>query len=126
MINCVLQNVPLMNHLISNFFSSYLGINIDLPNISLDNENNFNLELSNIEAQPSMINNMLLDKSNIKITNANIGKLKLQISLKEFFISISHIKIIIMPIKISEKKIEIQKIENKKNNNENKNNNNNE
>ena len=104
MINCVLQNVPLMNHLISNFFSSYLGINIDLPNISLDNENNFNLELSNIEAQPSMINNMLLDKSNIKITNANIGKLKLQISLKEFSVSISQIKIIIMKIKISEKK----------------------
>ena len=125
MINCVLQNIPLMNHLISNFFSSYLGINIDLPNISLDNENNFNLELSNIEAQPSMINNMLLDKSNIKITNANIGKLKLQLSLKEFSIFISQIRIIIMPIKISEKKIEIQKIENKKNNNDNKNNNNN-
>ena len=125
MINSVLQNIPLMNNLISKFFSSYLGINIDLPNISLDNNNNFNLELSNIEAQPSMINNMLLDKSNIKITNANIGKLKLQISLKEFFISISHIKIIIMPIKISEKKIEIQKIENKKNNTENNINNNN-
>ena len=125
MINSVLQNVPLMNHLISNFFSSYLGINIDLPNISLDNENKFNLELSNIEAQPSMINNMLLDKSNIKITNANIGKLKLQISLKEFSVSISQIKIIIMPIKISEKKIENQKIENKQNNNDNKNNNNN-
>ena len=99
MLNCVLQNRPLINNILANFFSSYLGINLDLSSLCLDDNNNFNLELNNIEAHPSMINNILLDKSNIKITNANIGKLNLQFNLNEFSISISKIKIVIMPIK---------------------------
>ena len=123
MLNCVLQNRPLINNILANFFSSYLGINLDLSSLCLDDNNNFNLELNNIEAHPSMINNILLDKSNIKITNANIGKLNLQFNLNEFSISISKIKIVIMPIKnkIIEKENNenIQNLENKKEKNSN-------
>ena len=123
MLNCVLQNRPLINNILANFFSSYLGINLDLSSLCLDDNNNFNLELNNIEAHPSMINNILLDKSNIKITNANIGKLNLQFNLNEFSISISKIKIVIMPIKnkIIEKENNenIQNLENKNEKNSN-------
>ena len=97
MYNC-LTYLPFIKPLISDFMSQYIGIDINLETIGLLSENTFDLDLKDIEANPRILNSLLLKHSNIKIMSFSIGQIKLGINLNSVNLTVSKIKLIMIPI----------------------------
>lgn len=97
MYNC-LTYLPFIKPLISDFLSQYIGIDINLETIGLLSENTFDLDLKDIEANPRILNSLLLKHSNIKIMSFSIGQIKLGINLNSVNLTVSKIKLIMIPV----------------------------
>ena len=128
--NCI----PSVKDSVSYLFDYYLGIKLNLSNLSLDNNNNLFIQLTNINIEPSRINLNYLKDINIKLTKGLIEKLELRIGVSTFEIKISKLSVMLMPIIVlnqNEKKEEsVMKLleeekEKEKENNENNNDQNN-
>ena len=134
MFNNLLNALPLVKESICYCFQYYLGIEINIDNLSLDQNNNINLHLTNISIEPNKINGNFLRDLNIKLTKGVIEKLQIKFGVNEFELKISKISIFLMPVILlyenntEEKKIKEENnsinIDNKSNNNQDNNSNN--
>ena len=98
MFNNLLNALPLVKESICYCFQYYLGIEINIDNLSLDQNNNINLHLTNISIEPNKINGNFLRDLNIKLTKGVIEKLEIKFGVNQFEIKISKISIFLMPV----------------------------
>ena len=111
----VLNSVLSIKSPILYLFETYLGIKLDIANFSLDQENIFNAQLTNIKLEPNIINNKFLKDINIKITKGMIEKLELRLGIDTLEIKISKLSLSLMPvISINNEKNEEIKIDEEK------------
>lgn len=109
LLNCI----PSVKESVSYLFDYYLGIKLNLSNLSLDNNNNLFIQLTNINIEPNRINLNYLQDINIKLTKGLIEKLELRIGVNTFEIKISKLSVMMMPVIVldqNEKKETILKI----------------
>ena len=117
---------------ISYAFDYFLGIQLNLSNFTVDDNNNLFIQLTNINIDPSRINHDYLKDINIKLTKGLIEKIEIRVGANTFDINISKLSVMLMPVMIlNEKKEEkeikkaIQEKDDKEANKEEKNKNNN-
>ena len=112
----LLNALPSVKEAICYGFQYYLGIELNIDNLSLDQNNNINLHLTNINIEPNKINGNFLQDLNIKLTKGNIEKLEIKFGINQFEIKISKISIFLMPaIILNKNNIEEGKIKEENN-----------
>ena len=94
LMNCI----PSVKDSVSYLFDYYLGIKLNLSNLSLDDNNNLFIQLTNINIEPNRINLNYLKDINIKLTKGLIEKLELRIGVSTFEIKISKLFVMLMPV----------------------------
>ena len=96
----LMKCLPSIKDSISYIFDYYLGIKLNLSNLSFDNNNNLFLQLTNISIEPNRINHNYLKNINIKLTKGLIEKIEIRIGTNTFDIKISKLSVKLMPVVI--------------------------
>ena len=117
MFSNLINYLPNIKESISYIFDHYLGIKLNLSNLTFDNDKNLFLQLTNIDIEPNRINLNYLKDINIKLTKGIVEKLELKIGIDTFEIKISKVSVMLMPVVLinQNKKEANEKIEIKEN-----------